>query len=225
MWPSFQAAAANVTQMYKECLESQKKMNELSIQSGIQRRNKDLVNWLKKKKSRSIRREELLGFIVGKNIGPKNSHGLVSTRSPRRMTDPFTSSSNNNVSSVFSPNSGHEHRLTSSSHLRSPQNLTFSCLSLADAPNNSVGVDVSASDLQPFRDALALSASTTHGSQKARSRQLFGSSAAATSPDLVDLNAFITEEFNRNIDSKKRSFPVDDVMMSSPTMNKKPKYL
>lgn len=223
MWPSFQTAAANVTHMYKECLESQKKMNELCIQTGVQRRNKDVMNWLKKKKSRSIRREELLGFICGKNGSSKNSHSLVN-RSPRRMTDPFSSSSNNSTSSVFGSNSGHEHRLTSSSHLRSPQNLTFSCLSLADASPNNLVSDVPASDLQPFRDALSASMTLTNP-RVGRNRFGVASATATASPaDLVDLNAFITEEFNRNFDSKKRSFPVDDVTMSSPT-NKKPKYL
>ena len=67
MWPAFQTAAANVTHMYKECLESQKKMNELCVQSGVQRRNKDVLNWIKKKKNRSIRREEVVAFICGKN--------------------------------------------------------------------------------------------------------------------------------------------------------------
>lgn len=235
MWPSFQTAAANVTHMYKECLESQKKINELCVQTGIQRRNKDMINWLKKKKSRSIRREEVLAFICGKSfdrMNGKNNH-LVS-RSPRRMTDSFASSMSSASSSVFATNSGHEHHRLASS-LRSPQSLTFSCLSLADsaAPDmTSSGIDVSAADLQPFRDALALSASTpmTTGLNRGRNRPMFptttttSSSPATSSTELAELNAFIAEEFTRNMDSKKRPFSSNDVVMSSPT-NKKPKYL
>ena len=111
---------------------------------------------------------------------------------------------------------------------RSPPQ-TFSCLSLTDsAPADSSAVDADATDLQPFRDALALSSLTTaasatvtsaSGNRKNRIFAQFGSPNAAE-----ELNAFMSEEFTRNMDSKKRSFPMNDVVMSSPT-HKKPKFL
>jgi len=236
MWLPFQSAASNVTNMYRECMDSQKKLSELCIQTGVQRRNQDILKWLKKKKRSTIRRDELISFICGKSIkgGHSNIHSNIHvSRSPRRMTDGFQSSVPTSVNSVFSSSlsqnhADHRHSLHS---LRSPQNLTFSCLSLSDAgavggSNSNSNVSDAATDLQPFRDALALStlsppsATVTNSTRRARSH----GGGSPSREDLQELNAFMADEFSRNLDSKKRPFSATDVVMSSPT-HKKPKYL
>jgi len=232
MWLPFQSAASNVTNMYRECMDSQKKLSELCIQTGVQRRNQDVLKWLKKKKRSTIRRDELISFICGKSIKSNHSNIHVS-RSPRRMTDGFQSSVPTCVNSVFSSSlsqnvADHRHSLHS---LRSPQNLTFSCLSLSDAgavdgSNSNSNVSDAATDLQPFRDALALStlsppsATVTNWTRRAKSH----GGGSPSREDLQELNTFMADEFSRNLDSKKRPFSATDVVMSSPT-HKKSKYL
>ncbi|OQR67118.1 UPF0472 protein C16orf72-like, partial [Tropilaelaps mercedesae] len=40
LWTSFQNAASAVTTLYKECVELQKRQQELAVQFGVHRRNK-----------------------------------------------------------------------------------------------------------------------------------------------------------------------------------------
>lgn len=215
MWLPFQTAASNVTNMFRECQESQKRMSDMWTQSGVQRRNREILSWIKKRKRGAIRQEELVAFICGKK------HHL-SGRSPRRMAS---------ESLTFTSSSGaSDQRLH---HSRSPPQ-TFSCLSLSDSTGTGPGAECedgsdTATDLQPFRDALALSSLTTasaavsslNGRKNRIIAQFSGPNNAA---DLQELNAFMSEEFTRNMDSKKRPFPPNDVVMSSPT-HKKPKFL
>lgn len=44
LWTSFQNAASAVTTLYKECVELQKRQQELSVQFGVHRRNKVIIN-------------------------------------------------------------------------------------------------------------------------------------------------------------------------------------
>lgn len=226
MWQPFQMAASSVTTLYRECYESQKKMGELCVQSGVQRRNRELMSWLKKRKRTApIKQEELIAFICGKK------HHVPHGRSPRRTADrdSYTFSSGS-AASVFAAAAA-DQRLH---HSRSPPQ-TLSCLSLSDSAAPDVGsgvVDADATDLQPFRDALALSSLTTaaaaataaNATSGSRKNRIFAQFSSSNPADLVELNAFMSEEFTRNMDSKKRSFPTNDVVMSSPT-HKKPKFL
>lgn len=220
MWQPFQTAASNVTTMFRECLESQKKMGDLWAQSGVQRRNREMLSWLKKRKRGAIRQEELIAFICGKK------HHLAG-RSPRRVPadrESLTFSSSGPTASAFA--AAADQRLH---HSRSPPQ-TFSCLSLSDPPADSGPVpDADSTDLQPFRDALALSSLTTASatvtsSTGGRKNRIFAQFSSPNPADLQELNAFMSEEFTRNMDSKKRPFPMNDVVMSSPT-HKKPKFL
>lgn len=126
----------------KDCQESQKRMTEIAVQVGIQRRNKEMLGWLKKKRG-MIRRDELVAFVCGKN----------------RLVNRSSSSSNwspKHRLSVDPSNSGNNSGSPSSNSLRSPpnHNLKFSCLSLSDSTPSIVTEN---NDLQTFRDALALS--------------------------------------------------------------------
>jgi hypothetical protein len=211
MWLPFQTAASNVTNMFRECQESQKRMSDMWTQSGVQRRNREIMSWIKKRKRAPIRQEDLIAFICGKK------HHL-SARSPRRLaaSEPLSFTSSSGAS---------DQRLH---HSRSPPQ-TLSCLSLSDsAVTAAADCEDAATDLQPFRDALALSSLTTasatvsSGLSGRKNRIIAQFSGPDAAENLQELNAFMSEEFTRNMDSKKR--PHNDVVMSSPT-HKKPKFL
>lgn len=236
LWMPFQSAAGSVTALMKDCQESQKRIMELSVQLGIQRRNKEMLGWLKKKRG-TIRRDELVAFICGKSRSfnrPASSNWTSRHRLPEQI-------GNNNPGSQSNP-------------LRSPghHNLTFNCLSLSDTAPPTANEN---NDLQTFREALALSgkyfiraihdydiaqlplvirtpqatmtasnSGSRRSSQKTSSAQFGVNIGSQNASSLAELNAFITEEFTRHVEAKKRSSSSSDVTMSSPT-HKKPKYL
>nr|XP_046195349.1 UPF0472 protein C16orf72 homolog isoform X2 [Oncorhynchus gorbuscha] len=71
LWVPFQNAATAVTNLYKESLESHQRSYELGVQRAYQRRNKDMLAWVKKRR-RNIRREDLISFLCGKAPPPRN---------------------------------------------------------------------------------------------------------------------------------------------------------
>lgn len=73
-----------------ESLESCKVHYDLGISMGQQRKLKEILNWLKKKKRRTIRKDELISVLIGKQLGGPNAS--------------ITPSSGNSASSLFSPN-------------------------------------------------------------------------------------------------------------------------
>ncbi|KAJ3601559.1 hypothetical protein NHX12_032527 [Muraenolepis orangiensis] len=72
LWVPFQNAATAVTNLYKESLEAHQRSFDLGIQLGHQRRNKDVLAWVKKRR-RTIRREDLISFLCGKAPPPRSS--------------------------------------------------------------------------------------------------------------------------------------------------------
>ncbi|XP_056143421.1 UPF0472 protein C16orf72 homolog [Lampris incognitus] len=72
LWVPFQNAATAVTNLYKESVEAHQRSFDLGIQIGHQRRNKDVLAWVKKRR-RTIRREDLIGFLCGKAPPPRSS--------------------------------------------------------------------------------------------------------------------------------------------------------
>ncbi|XP_077425428.1 HUWE1-associated protein modifying stress responses-like [Vanacampus margaritifer] len=58
--------------MYKESMEARQRSYDLGIQIGYQRRNKEMMAWVKKRR-RTIRREDLISFLCGKNPPPRAS--------------------------------------------------------------------------------------------------------------------------------------------------------
>jgi len=69
IWISFQTAAGTVTTLYKESCESIRRSCEMAKQSGYQKRNRELLNWAKRKRA-VIRREDLLAYLSGKPPPP-----------------------------------------------------------------------------------------------------------------------------------------------------------
>ncbi|KAG8558405.1 hypothetical protein GDO81_016977 [Engystomops pustulosus] len=79
LWHLFQNSATTVAQLYKESVDTHQRTFDLGIQVGYQRRNKDVLAWVKKRR-RTIRREDLISFLCGKIPPPRNS------RAPPRLT-------------------------------------------------------------------------------------------------------------------------------------------
>ncbi|XP_044252447.1 UPF0472 protein C16orf72 homolog isoform X3 [Tribolium madens] len=72
LWLQFQTAAGTVTSLYKESSEGLRKSSDLAKQCGYQKRNKEILNWAKRKR-RLICREDLLAYLSGK-LPPKPNH-------------------------------------------------------------------------------------------------------------------------------------------------------
>lgn len=53
-----------------ESTEARQRSYDLGIQIGYQRRNKEVMAWVKKRR-RTIRREDLISFLCGKNPPPR----------------------------------------------------------------------------------------------------------------------------------------------------------
>lgn len=62
-----------------ESVEAHQRSYDLGIQIGYQRRNKDVLAWVKKRR-RTIRREDLISFLCGKAPPPRTS------RAPPKLT-------------------------------------------------------------------------------------------------------------------------------------------
>ncbi|KAE8579844.1 hypothetical protein XENTR_v10024205 [Xenopus tropicalis] len=94
LWVPFQNAATAVTNLYKESVDAHQRSFDLGIQIGYQRRNKDVLAWVKKRR-RTIRREDLISFLCGKVPPPRNSRAppRLTVVSPNRATPTETGSS------------------------------------------------------------------------------------------------------------------------------------
>ncbi|EPQ11165.1 hypothetical protein D623_10019188 [Myotis brandtii] len=94
LWVPFQNAATAVTNLYKESVDTHQRSFDIGIQIGYQRRNKDVLAWVKKRR-RTIRREDLINFLCGKVPPPRNSRAppRLTVVSPNRATSTETSSS------------------------------------------------------------------------------------------------------------------------------------
>ncbi|CAM4379643.1 unnamed protein product [Leuciscus chuanchicus] len=101
LWSPFQNAATAVTNLYKESVDAHKRSFDLGIQIGHQRRNKDVLAWVKKRR-RTIRREDLISFLCGKAPPPRTSRAApkLTVHSPNR---PPSSDSVSSVESDLQP--------------------------------------------------------------------------------------------------------------------------
>ncbi|GLG94134.1 UPF0472 protein C16orf72-like protein [Gryllus bimaculatus] len=83
VWISFQNSATAVAQLYKESSEGIRRTSELGLLCGYQRRNKEILNWARKKRHH-IRREDLLAYLAGRAAPPRPQHHRSSPK-PRIM--------------------------------------------------------------------------------------------------------------------------------------------
>uniref|UniRef100_A0A1B6KV06 Uncharacterized protein n=1 Tax=Graphocephala atropunctata TaxID=36148 RepID=A0A1B6KV06_9HEMI len=73
LWVPFQTAAGTVATLYKESTDAIRRHGEIGTQCGYQRRNKELLNWARKRR-RNIRREDLISYLAGKPLPPRPHH-------------------------------------------------------------------------------------------------------------------------------------------------------
>lgn len=151
VWVPFQNAASNVTSLYKECMESQKKYGDVCFQYGIQRRNRELLAWAKKKK-RIIRIEDLIGFLTGKLSNSNNYHHHHYSCIHHRNASWGSSRPRVSIPNESSSSATHTLGMRSPSHHNHSVNLTR--LPFSDPDEVTSGED---GDLQTFREALAVS--------------------------------------------------------------------
>lgn len=69
---SFRSAAQHATSLYKDSIETSRRLIDLAIKTGSNRRTKEILSFVKSKKKRFIKREELISFLVG-GCGKKES--------------------------------------------------------------------------------------------------------------------------------------------------------
>ncbi|XP_059618010.1 HUWE1-associated protein modifying stress responses [Phlebotomus argentipes] len=69
LWLPFQTAAGTITTLYKDSTEGLRRIGDVAVQCGYQRRNKEIAAWAKKRR-RNIRREDLLSYLAGKPPPP-----------------------------------------------------------------------------------------------------------------------------------------------------------
>lgn len=77
-----------------ESMEARQRSYDLGIHLGYQRRNKDVIAWVKKRR-RTIRREDLISFLCGKVPPPRTARAppRVAMVSASRPSPPETGSS------------------------------------------------------------------------------------------------------------------------------------
>ncbi len=129
--------------MYVDSLDACKGHYDLGVSIGQQRKVKELVNWLRKKKRRVIRKDELITFLIGTNPNMKANmagNGLMAQPTSRRQQQQETTS----LTQITSTNSA--------THRRQSQLDTI--------------VNGANSDLATFREALIMH--TTHSKLTAR---------------------------------------------------------
>ncbi|XP_046399189.1 UPF0472 protein C16orf72 homolog [Ischnura elegans] len=73
LWLPFQTAAGTVTSLYKESSDAMKRLSELGQQCGYQKRTRDILNWVRKRR-KHIRREDLIAYLAGKAPPPRPHH-------------------------------------------------------------------------------------------------------------------------------------------------------
>ncbi|XP_066153248.1 HUWE1-associated protein modifying stress responses [Euwallacea fornicatus] len=136
IWVQFQTAAGTVTTLYKESCEGLKKITELGKQNGYQNRNKELLNWVKRKR-RLIRREDLLTFLAGKPAPPRqvhhhhHGHHRLSPRPRNISPPPHHRDSTNNTPHLIDPNLHMFREALTNSRRSSPQAGTDLCTFIA----------------------------------------------------------------------------------------------
>lgn len=62
---SFKSAAQHATSLYKDSIETSRRLIDLAIKTGSNRRTKEVLAFVKSKKKRFIKRDELISFLVG----------------------------------------------------------------------------------------------------------------------------------------------------------------
>ncbi|XP_053847813.1 HUWE1-associated protein modifying stress responses isoform X2 [Vidua macroura] len=214
LWHLFQNSATAVAQLYKESVDAHQRSFDLGIQIGYQRRNKDVLAWVKKRR-RTIRREDLISFLCGKVPPPRNSRAppRLTVVSPNRATSTETSSS---VETDLQP-----FREAIALHA-----VVYTCLrpaAILQFPSGSEREHGDGIDTRPGLSGAMASISVRSSTPGSPTHVSSGSNASRRRNGLhdVDLNTFISEEMALHLDNggtrKRTSAQCGDVITDSPT--------
>ncbi|XP_053813357.1 HUWE1-associated protein modifying stress responses isoform X2 [Vidua chalybeata] len=214
LWHLFQNSATAVAQLYKESVDAHQRSFDLGIQIGYQRRNKDVLAWVKKRR-RTIRREDLISFLCGKVPPPRNSRAppRLTVVSPNRATSTETSSS---VETDLQP-----FREAIALHA-----VVYTCLrpaAVLQFPSGSEREHGDGIDTRPGLSGAMASISVRSSTPGSPTHVSSGSNASRRRNGLhdVDLNTFISEEMALHLDNggtrKRTSAQCGDVITDSPT--------
>ncbi|XP_059470540.1 HUWE1-associated protein modifying stress responses [Neocloeon triangulifer] len=70
LWLPFQTAAGTVTALYKDSNDSIRRVCDMGLQAGYQKRNKEVLSWARRRRH-LIRREELIAYLAGRSLPPR----------------------------------------------------------------------------------------------------------------------------------------------------------
>lgn len=123
-----------------ESCDSIRRVGDIAINTGYQRRAREIAEWARNKRRRYIRREDLLAYLAGKSSPPHHGHhGTIHvTRVPPQHLYSNTTQQTKPLHSSMSP--GHQPQPHTEHH------------HLHNAPTFVPSID---SDLHTFKDALA----------------------------------------------------------------------
>lgn len=144
-WESFQNAAGAITVLYKESLEACRVHMELGVHLGQQKKLKDIISWIKKKKKRSIRKEELVSFLIGKQYPTQN----------QMFGNPFKSIAHRGGNTLVSSNASCATSSAAANTVQQQPNANPQLNLIGDNSNGSSEVETN-SDLATFREALIM---------------------------------------------------------------------
>lgn len=191
-----------------ESVEARQRSYDLGIHLGYQRRNKDVIAWVKKRR-RTIRREDLISFLCGKVPPPRTSRAP-----PRVASRPTPTETDSSVETDLQPfreaialQGTRKHRKFSRRRFRTR-------IKTGGATTSSIlGFSGLSGAMASISVRSGAPGSPTHPAQSLSRRR--------NGLHDVDLNTFIAEEMARHMDStatrKRGPAPCSDVITDSPT--------
>lgn len=192
-----------------ESVEARQRSYDLGIHLGSQRRNKDVIAWVKKRR-RTIRREDLISFLCGKVPPPRTSRAppRVASRPPPTETDSSVETDLQPFREAIALQGTSNHCLLSRRWFSISRKMVVrlsSMVSFSFAGLSGAMASISVRSGPP--------GSPTHPAQSLSRRR--------NGLHDVDLNTFIAEEMARHMDStatrKRGPTPCSDVITDSPT--------
>ncbi|CAF0766199.1 unnamed protein product [Brachionus calyciflorus] len=214
-WQSFQNSAGAITVLYKDSLEACKVHYDLGIAIGQQRKVKEIINWLKKKKRRSIRKDELISLLIGRQFS-------LPTPNSSFNPNPFANQTilNQNQQQQQTSSQNNLNPFTQKNRTQTPQLQTQTQSTQLGRLNSSTNVisENTCSDLATFREALIMHNRSRDGPVQNYNQVYVNSQNHHQhhqhNHQCDDLDCFFCEQIATHIEQKRSASNFD---MESPT--------
>lgn len=236
LWNPFQNAASNLTTLYKDCIESQRRFAKIGYQVGRRKRLRDLKKLLKKHQTQTRQHQSHYGaanngdrhFSDMLTASDDSTHGAQATSGQQQNNVASILAVNQlNLDCDDSPSHSMQtqpfidHQLVSDGHRQQQQqnyhpNQNYSP---QQQPSNTTQTLSSNNeeDLVTFQQALVQPATVRSMKSGHNKRPYLNSTGYLNSRPvdpseseedrLLELNQFLSEEYNRHVGSRKRSCP------------------